>query len=114
MIGMIDSEQKQTRSNKIFQTIKDFDHYFHEEFEKCGIKKCGHCTAGFRDLSLQFHCSDCGGMGYVGFKRLHGEYVCRTCNGYGCSLCDNRGTVDWVRHARSGDILPEPKQRSYK
>ena len=100
----MDDIQRQDRSNKIFKTIQDFEFLFPAEFEKCGIKKCGHCNAkGFTDNGLQNHCLNCGGMGYVGFKKLRGEFVCRTCNGYGCSRCDYKGTVDWIVHARNSD-----------
>jgi len=100
----MDSVQLQTRSNKIFRIINDFANLFPDEFEKCDIKKCGHCNAvGFTDASLQNFCSNCGGMGYVGFEKLYGEFVCRGCNGYGCGKCEEKGVVDWVTHARCTD-----------
>lgn len=97
----------QDRSNKIFKTIQDFEFLFAEEFEKCGINKCGHCNAtGFTDKHMTSQCSNCGGMGYIGFEKLRGEFVCRTCNGYGCIICDYKGTVDWVTHATNFDAPP--------
>lgn len=99
------TSRQQLRSNKIFETIRSFELMFHEEFEKCGIKRCGHCkSTGFSDSNMTSLCMNCGGMGYVGFKKINGHFVCRTCNGYGCMLCDNQGYVDWVTHANGRDI----------
>ena len=96
------------RTNKIFNVIKSFENLFREEFEKCDIKKCGHCKGtGLRsphDVSGD-HCSICGGMGYKGFKKLAGQHVCRTCNGGGCHLCNFKGTVDWTTYATGRDII---------
>lgn len=95
----------QNRSNRIFKVIKDFEILFPDEFEKCGITKCGHCNGTGLSSSYNVHslCSNCGGMGYIGFKKLNGEFVCRTCNGYGCYKCNNKGTVDWITHANGRD-----------
>lgn len=107
---MIDHQLQ--RSNRIFQAIKDFEKLFPEEFEKTNIRKCGHCNGvGFSDSSLQQQCTNCGGMGYVGYKKLMGEFVCRACNGYGCTFCEKKGTVDWISHARGSDMFPDPKRR---
>lgn len=94
----------QNRSNKIFKVIKDFQYLFPDEFEKCGIVSCGHCNGtGLTKADLQTLCTNCGGMCYVGFKKLCGNFVCRTCNGYGCYKCNNKGTVDWITHANGRD-----------
>jgi len=107
----MDDLQLQQRSNKIFQTIQDFERLFPDEFEKCKISKCGHCNGtGFKDMTMQSHCSNCGGMAYIGFEKFYGEFICRSCNGYGCRMCENKGTVDWVEHARGSDIMPPPKR----
>jgi len=108
----MDEHRLQSRSNHIFKTIQTFERLFPDEFEKCGIKQCGHCNAtGISNKHSLEHCSNCGGMGYVGYEKLHGEHVCRSCNGYGCGMCNYNGTVDWVTHARSSDIIPGPEMR---
>jgi len=109
-----DSGKKQMRSNKIFEAIKDFETLFPEEFEKCDIKQCGHCTAGFIDHSMVKMCTNCGGMGYVGFTKIKGEFVCRACNGYGCGHCNQSGIVDWITHANGSDIQNYHKPRNYE
>ncbi len=101
----MDEIEQQTRSNRIFTVIKNFEILFPDEFEKCGIEKCGHCNAtGILNKSSMVICNYCGGMGYRGFEKLDGEFVCRTCNGYGCDSCNKIGTVDWVKHANGSDI----------
>lgn len=93
------------RTNKIFKVIKEFERMFPEEFSKCGIVGCGHCgSTGVSNKQALTYCPYCGGTGYIGFKKIYGEFVCRTCNGGGCDLCHN-GVVDWIVHANGGDIL---------
>lgn len=111
----MDEIQRQTRANKIFQIIRDFETYFPDHFRKCGIHKCGHCEGtGFIDKHALRQCGDCGGMGYRGYERIRGEFVCRRCNGYGCDRCDMSGFMDWVAHARGTDLEPFKKPRNYK
>jgi len=106
MTSVIFKSGNQMRSNKIFQTIKNFETLFYDEFQKTGIVRCGHCrSTGFQHNNINELCIECGGMGYTGFKKLAGEFVCRTCNGYGCMLCNNKGTVDWITHANNSDIM---------
>lgn len=94
------------RANKIFETIHNFERFFPDEFEKCEIKKCGHCNGtGIANRHSLECCMYCGGIGYKGFEKIEGEFVCRTCNGYGCSVCSNRGVVDWITHANGGDLI---------
>jgi DnaJ-class molecular chaperone len=98
------------RVNKIFQTIKEFENLFPEELEKCDLKKCGHCGGtGLRDKQQTILCDFCGGIGYKGFIKIEGHFVCRACNGYGCSRCNQKGTVDWITHARGRDTLGKDK-----
>jgi len=94
------------RTNEIYSVIKKFEHWFPEEFVKCDIKRCGHCNAtGLKDKNTEAgYCAFCGGMGYKGFKKLENKFVCRTCNGGGCNLCNHEGTVDWIAYARGADI----------
>ena len=105
---MISDEDKailQCRANKIFKVIRDFEILFPDEFRKCGISRCGHCAgSGFEDKHQMTNCIYCGGMGYKGFEKIRGDFVCRTCNGYGCRRCKNEGIVDWVTHATGNDI----------
>ena len=101
---MDDDIQLQTRANKIFVTIQGFARLFPDEFEKCGIYACGPCDGtGLGNKHSMSQCNHCGGIGYKGYEKLYGEYVCRTCNGYGCDRCDRSGTVDWVKHAIGSD-----------
>ena len=101
----MDNIQRQERSNRIFQVIKQFANMFPDEFEKCDIKPCGHCKGtGLGDRHSLSQCSYCGGMGYKGFKKIGNEFVCRSCNGHGCSMCSREGIVDWVTHARGSDL----------
>lgn len=98
--------KNENRANRIFQVIKDFASLFPEEFEKCDIKKCGHCGGtGLKDIHHNIFCDFCGGMGYIGFKKIRGNFVCRACNGYGCRRCNHDGTVDWITHANGGDTI---------
>jgi hypothetical protein len=72
---------------------------------------CGHCDGtGLGSKSdMQSHCSFCGGFGYKGFEKLNGEWLCRSCNGYGCAHCNRTGIVDWITYARGGDLTAHPK-----
>jgi len=95
-----------TRTNEIYSIIKNFEYWFPEEFKKCDIIRCGHCNGtGLKDKNTEAgYCVYCGGIGYKGFKKLNNQFVCRTCNGGGCNLCDHRGIIDWISHARGADI----------
>lgn len=96
--------ENNNRVNKFFKVIQEFNILFPEEFDKCDIKKCGHCGAtGLQNKQQMLFCDFCGGIGYTGFKKIKGEFVCRVCNGYGCSRCNHKGTVDWIAHARGKD-----------
>ena len=112
---MIDSVEQQTRANKIFMVLKDFERYFPDEFYKCDIHRCGHCDGtGLGNKHSMSQCTNCGGMGYVGYEKIGKEFVCRTCNGYGCEKCDMRGFVDWVVHANGRDIKKYKKPYDYR
>ena len=100
----------QTRSNKIFKTIKDFEIMFPDEFKQTGIHKCDHCSgSGFEDKHQMINCSYCGGMGYKGFEQISGHFICRSCNAYGCDNCNCTGIVDWVTHANGSDLMSKGK-----
>lgn len=101
------------RLNKLFTIINNFERMFPEEFEKCGIKHCGHCgSTGIANRhSLEF-CVYCGGIGYRGFEKIKDQFICRRCNGGGCSFCYGKGVVDWVTHANGNDI-PNQKGRDF-
>lgn len=99
------TESQQIKSNKIFQTLRNFHIMCPEEFEKTGIHSCGHCSGrGIPKQGDMRFCLNCGGIGYKGFKKLDGQFVCRSCNGSGCTKCDQNGVVDWIIHARGGDL----------
>ena len=102
--------ENNTRVNKIFKVIQEFNSLFPEEFNKCDIKKCGHCNGtGLKDKHHIIFCDFCGGIGYKGFKKIEGEFVCRACHGYGCFRCNYKGTVDWITHANGKDMIGSDK-----
>jgi len=102
---MTETYKQLSRVNRIFKIVKDFENLFPEEFKKCNIKKCGHCGGtGISNKHSLNYCVYCGGIGYTGFKKINGEFVCRSCNGFGCSLCNQKGLVDWITHLRGGDL----------
>ena len=35
-------------------------------------------------------------------KRIYDEYICQKCNGRGCKVCDNKGTLDWIKNITKG------------
>lgn len=101
------------KTNDIFKTIKAFHEMFPDEFSKCDIKPCGHCNGtGIANKSSLIMCSICGGIGYRGFEKLRNQFVCRACNGGGCSTCNESGTVDWITHANGSDINTNRKMES--
>lgn len=98
-------EESLFRSNRLFKIIRDFHDLFPDEFEKCDIKPCGHCKAtGVANKASLSMCSVCGGIGYRGFEKIKDQFVCRACNGSGCSTCKDKGVVDWITHANGSDI----------
>lgn len=106
--------EQEGNNNFIFKTIKNFENLFFDEFQKCDIKRCDYCNGtGLKDKHSLKYCSICGGMGYTGFKKLWGHYVCRSCNGAGCAICKNKGTVDWAVHATGRDHPQNNKPRHY-
>ena len=107
---MIQTPKQQQKSNKIFNIIRNFEMMFYDEFQQCDIKRCGHCNGtGYKDKHQLDFCDICGGIGYRGFKKIEGEFVCRTCNGAGCIKCNNRGIVDWIAHANGRDTYKGEK-----
>jgi len=106
MISDTHKYQIQHRANKIFKVIRDFETLFPDEFRKCGINSCGHCGGtGIADRHQLTVCVNCGGMGYKGFEKIEGDFVCRSCNGYACDICNHTGIVDWITHANGSDMI---------
>ncbi len=100
--------------NSIFIVIKNFEEMFYDEFQKCDIKRCGHCNGvGVNKHSLEF-CSYCGGIGYKGFKKLNGKFICRACNASGCRICKNTGIVDWTTYITGRDLNHAQKNKIIK
>ena len=92
-------------ANKLHSVIKQFEHYFPEEFSKTDIHRCGHCNAtGLKDKHTLEFCDYCGGTGYVGYEKVTRSYTCRGCNGAGCNHCNQTGMTDWISHANGRDI----------
>ncbi len=97
----MDKIQQTQKSNKILITIKNFELMFYEEFQKCGIKRCGYCRATglIKPSDLNTFCTECYGIGYVGYTKIFDGYVCKKCHGCGCWECEERGWVDWITNA---------------
>jgi hypothetical protein len=95
--------------DKIHTILTNFAFYFPEEFEKTSIKVCEKCDgSGLPCKKLAERgaitfwqpgtiCDKCGGFGYK-FSEINGQYICKKCNGVGCSKC-NYGFTDWISHA---------------
>jgi len=98
------------RTNNIFKIIRNFECMFFDEFQKCGISRCEVCDGtGLKSKTQMTLCSFCGGIGYLGFEKITGEFVCRTCNGGGCDRCNKKGTVDWIAHANGRYLIGDDK-----
>jgi DnaJ-class molecular chaperone len=50
-------------------------------------------------------CEECNGIGFKGLQIEGGLkvsdtlYLCKNCAGLGCHECEEKGVVDWIRHA---------------
>jgi len=98
-------------TNNLHIIIKKFQTMFQEEFEKTGISSCGHCNGtGLGSKHHIIFCTNCGGVGYKGFEKLKGQFVCRSCNGSGCRKCGMMGFVDWIDHARGNDLYKKDEK----
>lgn len=95
--------------DKIHSIIKNFENALPEQFEETSIAKCEKCNGSglkvFRgsDQTISVwqpgdYCKSCRGFGYTGFDRVYNSYICKSCNGKGCSKCDDTGMIDWVRN----------------
>jgi len=93
-------------ADRLHTTIKEFKAKFPDEFEKTGIKVCGNCkgTGLTNRFNMNDFCDYCYAVGFTGFDKIGEDYICRTCNGIGCKLCGDRGTIDWISHAMGSDI----------
>jgi len=104
------TQQQRNRANRFHSFLKKQNLAY---FIETGITTCNDCYAtGLRatkSLSGDFSwdttsfCDICNGIGYMG---LAGgmqidllNYICKHCEGIGCSKCDQKGIVDWVSHA---------------
>ncbi len=105
------TQEQQIKANGIFTTIRSFHNMCPEEFEKTGIHSCGHCNGrGIFSQGVMHFCDNCGGIGYIGIEKLYGQFVCRTCMGIGCPKCQRNGVVDWIVHARGGDLCTKEEK----
>ena len=81
-----------------------------EYFIETGITTCSPCGAtglkaskipgGDYTWDTASFCDECNGIGYKGLAGgiqvdlIH--FICKKCDGIGCSKCDQMGIVDWV------------------
>jgi len=93
-------------ANRLHITIKNFQIKFPNEFEKTGIKVCKYCNgSGLTNrYNMDDFCDTCYAVGFVGFDKIGEDYICRTCNGIGCGLCNDHGIIDWISHAMGSDL----------
>ena len=86
-----------------------------EYFDLANIWKCESCNGtgleGYGKLKsgggyhwdAKSYCDKCDGIGYCGLMGGNQismiDYICRTCNGHGCSECKYQGIVDWISHS---------------
>jgi DnaJ-class molecular chaperone len=94
--------------NQLHTIFKKFEADHPNKFKLTGINRCGHCNGtGLKSQNLELACTECVGVGYVGFKELNEESICPDCNSTGkklemnnhvsdCKTCDGCGKLDWV------------------
>jgi len=111
---MIIQPKDQKKLNSIFLFLRNQPP---EYFETNGISKCETCNgtglstskmAEMNSASWNTHdfCDRCEGIGYIGLAgkdQIDDIYwVCRRCNGEGCSICNKIGVTDWVSNIMGG------------
>lgn len=106
----LDSRQI-AKAHNFFTKLLKMDKEF---LEKRGIKTCKKCNGtglggvvrlakGGCSWDTSSFCNKCWGTGFTGIRHLKTfddkKYICGTCQGVGCSECNNTGFVDWITHA---------------
>jgi DnaJ-class molecular chaperone len=100
--------------NKLHSTFKQLEAKSPTEFKKAGMNRCGHCNA--TGLSLQNQevaCTQCIGVGFIGFKTIEEETIFPDCNASGkalgyensifdCKTCEGSGMLDWIEAVIKG------------
>jgi len=113
MSHFIDTQSVSVNINHLHSIIKNFRDAFPDNFEKSGLVICEKCGGSGIPVkpnqeSITFwqyndFCSECGGFGVKGIKRIYDEYLC-VCGGRGCKICKDRGTVDWITRVTQGEL----------
>lgn len=108
-----DTQTTSINRDMLHAIIKHFKEAFPDNFKKCGMKICTKCDGSGIPVQKSKHtditfwqpgnyCDKCKGFGVIGIKRIYDEYMCKKCNGDGCSDCNDRGSVDWISNAVKG------------
>jgi len=101
------SATEQEIANKKRKVIQNSDEHL-----EC-YRKCNNCNGtglsgvqGF-DGSYSWDgvsfCKYCNATGYIMFKNTIFLKKCPRCDGGGCAICNNKGTLDWIQYMRVGD-----------
>ena len=109
----VNTQSAAMNRDRIYSIIKHFRDAFPDNFKKSGMKLCVYCEGSgipvqkTENMDITFwqpghYCDKCGGFGVTGIKRLYDEYICKGCNGDGCEICNNKGTIDWISNCVKG------------
>jgi len=94
--------------------IKNFQEAFPDLFEKTELKICKKCNGAGIPIKkgssdeITFwnpgtYCDECGGIGYLGIKRIYDKYIC-SCEGKDqhCPKCKGDVVIDWISNIMGG------------
>lgn len=94
--------------------IKNFQEALPDLFEKTELKICEKCNGAGIPVrkgnvdELTFwepgsYCKECGGIGYLGVKRIYDKYIC-SCGGKDpyCPKCNGNMVIDWITNIMEG------------
>ena len=96
------------RSNTIYNYLKNQSIEFLEEHNLSYCKACNGRGIMITQTNMwngTDFCEECKGFGFQGLDFLNGFqisdslYICKNCDGLGCSKCNEKGVVDWISHA---------------
>jgi len=112
MSFMVNTQTAAINLDRLHAIIKNFREAFPDNFKNTGIEICVKCDGSGlpvqrteNDITFWqpgHYCESCGGLGVKGIKRIYDEYICQKCNGRGCEVCDNKGTLDWIKNITKG------------
>ena len=111
---MLDMTKLLRDTDRLHQTLKNFEEFMPDDFERLGISKCVHCDGtGLRGRDPHAACNECVGVGYRGFQTIKKQSICPDCNSTGkhleyennvteCKTCEGTGRLDWVQAIQKG------------